>query len=45
MLTINPELFSFFSKLKENNNRDWFLDNKAEFKTLEAEVKLFMKAV
>ena len=45
MLTINPELFSFFSKLKQNNNRDWFLDNKAEFKNLEAEVKLFMKAV
>ena len=45
MQTINPDLFSFFSKLKKNNNRDWFQSNKAEFKLLEGEVKLFMKKV
>jgi uncharacterized protein (TIGR02453 family) len=45
MQTINPKLYSFFTQLKQNNNRDWFLDNKAEFKTLEGEVKLFMKEI
>ena len=35
MQIINPDLFSFFSKLKENNNRDWFQSNKTEFKLLE----------
>lgn len=45
MHTINPELFSFFSKLKDNNNREWFLDHKAEFKVLEGEVKLFMNEI
>ena len=45
MQIINPDLFSFFSKLKENNNRDWFQSNKAEFKLLEGQVKLFMKQI
>jgi uncharacterized protein (TIGR02453 family) len=45
MLSLNTELFSFFSKLKQNNNRVWFQANKAEFKILEGEVKLFMKEI
>lgn len=45
MQIINPDLFSFFSKLKQNNNRDWFQSNKAEFKLLEGQVKLFMKGI
>ena len=45
MQIINPDLFSFFSKLKQNNNRDWFQSNKAEFKLLEGQVKLFMKEI
>jgi uncharacterized protein (TIGR02453 family) len=45
MLSLNTELFSFFSKLKQNNNREWFQANKAEFKILEGEVKLFMKEI
>ena len=45
MQIINPDLFSFFSKLKENNNRDWFQSNKTEFKLLEGQVKLFMKQI
>lgn len=38
-LTIPKAALDFFSKLKENNNRDWFTDNKKEFKAVEAEVK------
>lgn len=45
MQRINKELFSFFSKLKKNNNRDWFQAHKSEFKVLESEVQLFMKEI
>lgn len=38
-ITIPKEALSFFNKLHKNNNRDWFNDNKPEFKALEAEVK------
>jgi len=39
--TIPREVFSFFKRLSKNNNRDWFNDNKPEFKELEKEVKQF----
>jgi uncharacterized protein (TIGR02453 family) len=39
--TIPREVFSFFQRLEENNNRDWFNENKPEFKELEKEVKQF----
>ena len=32
---------SFFKKLKKNNNRDWFAENKPKFKELEFEIKAF----
>ena len=32
---------SFFKKLKKNNNRDWFAENKSKFKELELEIKAF----
>ena len=32
---------SFFKKLKKNNNRDWFVENKPKFKKLELEIKAF----
>ena len=32
---------SFFKKLKKNNNRDWFAENKPKFKELEKEIKAF----
>ena len=32
---------SFFKKLKKNNNRDWFTENKPKFKKLELEIKAF----
>lgn len=39
--TIPREVFSFFKRLSKNNNRDWFNENKPEFKELEKEVKQF----
>lgn len=37
--TIPREVFGFLKRLEKNNNRDWFNDNKPEFKELEKEVK------
>ena len=37
--TIPRETFDFFKRLEKNNNRDWFNDNKKEFKEIEKEVK------
>lgn len=39
--TIPKAALDFFKKLHKNNNRDWFNDNKAEFKGIETEVKAF----
>jgi uncharacterized protein (TIGR02453 family) len=39
--TIPKAALDFFKKLHKNNNRDWFNDNKPEFKKIEAEVKAF----
>ena len=38
-LVVPKEVFSFFKKLEKNNNRDWFNENKPEFKAIEKEVK------
>lgn len=43
--TISKDVFSFFNKLENNNNRDWFNDNKPEFKTIEKQVKAFYNSV
>ena len=45
MSVINPQVLSFFTDLAKNNNRDWFEANKPKFKTLESEVKVFMREV
>jgi uncharacterized protein (TIGR02453 family) len=37
--TIPKETFLFLKKLTKNNNRDWFNENKPEFKSIEAKVK------
>jgi uncharacterized protein (TIGR02453 family) len=34
-------LFTFFTDLSKNNNREWFTEHKSEFKALEAQVKVF----
>ena len=43
--SVPKEVFTFFKKLEKNNNRDWFNENKPEFKTLETEVKAFYNTV
>ena len=37
--TIPKDIFPFFKKLQKNNNRDWFNDNKPEFKAIETKMK------
>lgn len=44
-IVIPKSVFIFLSKLEKNNNRDWFNENKPEFKSVEKEVKLFYNAV
>ena len=43
MSSLPKELFSFFKKLEKNNNREWFNDNKPQFKNIESQVKVFGK--
>lgn len=42
---IPKETFSFFNKLAKNNNREWFNENKNEFKAIEAKVKEFYQTL
>ncbi|MDO6517912.1 DUF2461 domain-containing protein [Zobellia uliginosa] len=42
---ITKEALIFLSQLEKNNNREWFGENKKEFKTHEARVKVFYEAV
>lgn len=43
--TVSKDLFTFFKKLEKNNNRDWFNENKPEFKSIETEVKKVYNSV
>ncbi len=38
-------VFTFLNKLSKNNTREWFTENKTEFKKVEAEMKLFFNGV
>ena len=40
-MQLPKDLFSFFSDLQQNNNRDWFMEHKPRFKSLETQVKSF----
>ena len=40
-MILSNKIFSFFKKLKLNNHRDWFIDNKRAFKLYETQVKVF----
>ena len=40
-MQLPKSLFSFFTDLQQNNNRDWFMEHKPTFKTLETQVKNF----
>lgn len=43
--SISEDLFKFLLKLEQNNNRDWFNDNKDEFKRIEKQTKVFYNAI
>lgn len=45
MKTIPASLFQFLEELKQNNNREWFTENKKQFKAIEKEVKSFNEEV
>ena len=45
MQAIPNNTISFLKKLKLNNNRDWFNDNKDQFQTIQADVKKFAHEV
>lgn len=38
-ISVPKSVFTFFKKLEKNNNREWFNENKPEFKAIEKEVK------
>lgn len=39
MQSLNSELFSYLNQLKKNNNREWFEQNKTQFKSLSQDFK------
>ncbi|MDT7830596.1 DUF2461 domain-containing protein [Pricia sp. S334] len=43
--TITKEALHFLTRLKKNNNRDWFTEHKSEFKRHESDVKDFYTLV
>ena len=43
--TVSKDVLAFLSKLEKNNNREWFADNKPEFKRIEAEAKGFYNSI
>ncbi|MBP93932.1 MAG: TIGR02453 family protein [Flavobacteriaceae bacterium] len=45
MQPIDPRVFSFLKKLEKNNNRDWFTENKKEFKAIESTIKKSYKSL
>ena len=42
---ISKDVFTFFKKLEKNNDRDWFNENKPEFKRIESDVKVFYNSL
>jgi uncharacterized protein (TIGR02453 family) len=44
-MTINKTALQFLSKLKKNNNRDWFNEHKTAFKTEQIAIKEFHNAI
>jgi len=44
-VSVPKSVFTFFKKLEKNNNRDWFNENKPEFKAMEKDIKAVYQAV
>ena len=45
MQVIPNNTISFLKELKLNNNRDWFNENKDQFKSIQADIKTFANEV
>ncbi|MDF0705665.1 DUF2461 domain-containing protein [Flagellimonas okinawensis] len=43
-VAISKEVFEFLTALKNNNNKEWFEENKATFKKHQGEIKNFLEA-
>lgn len=41
---LSPAIFNFLKNLQKNNNRDWFIANKAEFESAKGEMQAFFEA-
>tara|TARA_R110002072_G_scaffold48716_12_gene133216 strand:+ start:4460 stop:5137 length:678 start_codon:yes stop_codon:yes gene_type:complete len=44
-MRISETLFPFLNELKENNNREWFAENKTRFQKEEKDLKLFFNEI
>lgn len=44
-MQLSSDIFTFFTQLAQNNNREWFEAHKPEFKALESAVKQFGEAL
>ena len=44
-MQLDSAIFRFFKKLEQNNNREWFEQQKPEFKAMETKVKQFGEAL
>jgi uncharacterized protein (TIGR02453 family) len=42
---VNPSIFKFLTKLKKNNNREWFAKNKTYYQKEEKLIKYFFTAI
>ena len=42
---VNPSIFKFLTKLKKNNNREWFGENKEYYRKEEEQIKDFFTAI
>lgn len=45
MATISKKTFTFLKELKNNNNREWFLENKPRYETAKKEFEVFIDAL
>jgi len=43
--TVSKDVLTFLDKLQKNNNREWFAENKPEFKRIEAQAKSFYNSI
>jgi len=41
MKLINTSAFKFIEELKDNNNREWFLENKPRYLAIKKELEVF----